>query len=919
MLRLLFSILFISYVSAAAAQQNANTILVMDGSGSMWGQIDGVNKIVIARDVVGDLLDSFPQDQNLGLTVYGHRERGNCADIETVVAPGSDTKAQIRDAVNAINPRGKTPMTDAIIAAAEALRYTEEAATVILVSDGIETCNPDPCAAAQALEEAGINFTAHVVGFDVTDPAALAQMQCLAEETGGQFLTAANASELTTALTTVVAEPVYVPQTVKLVGVLQRGGPEITEPIRWNILPETGANIDGNGPGFALDLPGGGYNVVGIRETDSAEAGITFDVAALETDQGQRVEVVFPEPEPAPTEVTFRAVIGTATGAVIDTPVFWDISSEADGMILEEETANPLQAMLKQGSHTVTAYWAEQEVSSPSRQFIVTADPREIVVVFEPPAITASIGAPSTAVAGSTIEVTWDGPANTGDYIGIGKTGVSGSARWRNYAPVADGMPLQLLVPPEPGQYAISYFDDATKDVLGAAQIDVLPAEITISGPAEVSVSEAFEVAWTGPDYSEDFIGVGIVGASGSAQWKNYTPTAEGSPLTLRAPAAPGDYVIKYFFNQENWPAFEVPLTVVEPQVSLTAPSEADVSQMIEVAWTGPNTPGDFVGIGRVGASGSGQWRNYTSTADGNPLQLMTPSEPGDYVIKYFLDQGNTPLFEIPITLREPEVSLTAPANAEVSTMIEVSWSGPNTPGDFIGIGVVGASGSAQWRNYAETSTGNPVQLLVPAKPGDYVIKYFLNQRNTPLLEEPISVTPARVTMEVPSVATGGAVIEIPWTGPNHSGDFVGIGVSGASGSAQWKSYAKTSDGSPARLRVPTAGGDYVVKYFLDQRNTPVLTIPVSVTTPPATLNAPSDAASGSMIEVAWTGPNYDGDYIGIGKRGASGSGQWRAYGATADGAVLTIALPDEPGDYLIQYFVSADRTAIAERALTIR
>ncbi len=61
--------------STAFAQDRPNTILVMDGSGSMWGQIDGVAKITIAQDVVGDLLESIPT------------ERGNCTDIETVVAP----------------------------------------------------------------------------------------------------------------------------------------------------------------------------------------------------------------------------------------------------------------------------------------------------------------------------------------------------------------------------------------------------------------------------------------------------------------------------------------------------------------------------------------------------------------------------------------------------------------------------------------------------------------------------------------------------------------------------------------------------------------------------------------------------------------------------------------------------------------
>ena len=152
----LFTAIFLPF--AAQAQERPDTILVMDGSGSMWGQIDGVNKIVIAREVVAEILGDFPADQGLGLTAYGHRTEGDCSDIETLVAPAPGTAPQIIASVNGINPRGKTPMTDAVIAAAEALGYREGPATVILVSDGIETCNPDPCAAARALEAGGGRF-----------------------------------------------------------------------------------------------------------------------------------------------------------------------------------------------------------------------------------------------------------------------------------------------------------------------------------------------------------------------------------------------------------------------------------------------------------------------------------------------------------------------------------------------------------------------------------------------------------------------------------------------------------------------------------------------------------------------------------------------------------------------------------------
>ena len=65
----------------AIAQERPGTILVLDASGSMWGQIDGVNKITIAREVVADILADFPAEQDLGFVTYGHRERGDCTDI----------------------------------------------------------------------------------------------------------------------------------------------------------------------------------------------------------------------------------------------------------------------------------------------------------------------------------------------------------------------------------------------------------------------------------------------------------------------------------------------------------------------------------------------------------------------------------------------------------------------------------------------------------------------------------------------------------------------------------------------------------------------------------------------------------------------------------------------------------------------
>ena len=111
-------------------------------------------------------------------------------------------------------------MTAAIRQAAEALRYKDRPATVILFSDGIETCNADPCAAAEELKKSGVDFTVHVVGFGTTADENR-QLQCIADRTGGRFLGAGNAAELKTAMAKtvqLVAKPEPPKQNVVKVG-----------------------------------------------------------------------------------------------------------------------------------------------------------------------------------------------------------------------------------------------------------------------------------------------------------------------------------------------------------------------------------------------------------------------------------------------------------------------------------------------------------------------------------------------------------------------------------------------------------------------------------------------------------------------------------------------------------------------------
>ena len=169
-----------SLVPSHAADKS---IIVFDASGSMWAQIDGKSRIEIAKETVRSVIGSLPADAELGLMAYGHRDKGSCTDIELLVPPAAGTGPAIIAATDKINPKGKTPLTEAVKRAAEALKYTEEKATVILVTDGLETCNADPCALGTELEKTGVDFTAHVVGFGLSAEEGK-KVACLARPSG---------------------------------------------------------------------------------------------------------------------------------------------------------------------------------------------------------------------------------------------------------------------------------------------------------------------------------------------------------------------------------------------------------------------------------------------------------------------------------------------------------------------------------------------------------------------------------------------------------------------------------------------------------------------------------------------------------------------------------------------------------------
>lgn len=212
--------------ATAAAKAETNMLFILDASNSMWGQDDdGVVKIESAKKVLETYLSDLPSDTKVGLMAYGHRVKGDCNDVETLVAIGGEAPAQIVRRVKSILPKGKTPIAGAIQAsAANFTGLEEENNNVVLISDGIESCDGDPCGEAGTLVSRGINVKVHVVGFDV-DPETRAQLECIAEKGKGRYFDAENAATLMEAM-------VEIQQVAQAAPEPEPTGPIITEVFR---------------------------------------------------------------------------------------------------------------------------------------------------------------------------------------------------------------------------------------------------------------------------------------------------------------------------------------------------------------------------------------------------------------------------------------------------------------------------------------------------------------------------------------------------------------------------------------------------------------------------------------------------------------------------------------------------------------
>ena len=445
------------------------TLLILDASGSMWGQIDGTAKIEIAKDVVKKTVKNF-ENTELGLMAYGHRRKGDCSDIEILTSPKKDNAKNISDMVDGISPKGMTPMGDSVLMAAESLKYTEQKATVILVSDGIETCDVDLCELGKKLEETGVDFTAHVIGFDMTEEQTIG-LKCLASETGGTFNSAKNADDLSEALE----------ETVEAASCSKEklGAAIITVPEKVNVNQKFG---------FTWTGPNNRNDKIGIFPKDETDwNNHLYTMGYLDSKNGQ----------------------GKLTSPIISGE--YDVIYFADcGSILGR-----------------TSFLVEE--------------------------VTASLNIPQTVTAGGVMNISWTGPNNHNDAIGVFP---KGSTEWNDHLYTMSYLDSKngqgkLTSPLEIGDYDVLYWLGGDK-ILDRKSFTVTEATANLMTiPQTISKETEFEITWTGPKNKGNAI---TILPKGSSNWNDHVGgnlynINDKNKGNLTTPKQIGEYDVVYWLH----------------------------------------------------------------------------------------------------------------------------------------------------------------------------------------------------------------------------------------------------------------------------------------------------------------------------------------------------------------------------------
>lgn len=743
-----------SWAQTAVAPVGAGrAMIVLDASGSMWAPVGGRARIEVAREALGELLKGWDPKVEVGLIAYGHRRKNDCQDIEVLSPAGPVDAAKLNALAGRITPQGMTPLSAAVKQAAEALKYTERRATVILISDGIETCKADPCALGAELKRLGVDLRAHVIGFAVQrqDEGGL---RCLASATGGKYFSAGDAAQLREALRAAGQEAAAPPKPVAPPTV-KPAPPKITLNAPKTVIAGDTLQVGWSGATARSDTIG--FTVPRNEVVSGNSVDTTQNPASLRApDKPGAYEIVYQDSgtgrivarvpiEVTPARATLEAVETITIGGTVD--VAWTGPNNPGDFIT---IVPPAAANAEHRDFSTTDGGSPAKVRVPDRAGTyeiryVTGQQYEILARRTVVALAARVElfAQDQAPAGASIPVKWAGaPNNPGDFITVVRPDAERGAYTVFFGPRdVDPENATLRLPPQPGLYEIRYVTAQTNEILARRPVIAAATTATLDAPASAPAGSRIKVAWTGPDNDDDFITV-VPSDAPKGQYTQYFNTKGLNPddATLQLPTRPGTYEIRYVVGGSNETLARLAITVTAVQATLDAPAAAPAGARIRVKWTGPNNEGDFITVVKADDE-RGAHTNYFGPRDTDPEdgRLTLPARPGEYEVRYVTGGDARVLARAKIRAEAFVITIDAPQSVAAGKEFEFKWTGPKIADNVFAL--ARPDGDVDAGEVILNADGDEeIRMMAPDQPGTYELRYVVPSLKRVLAKKTIVV-----------------------------------------------------------------------------------------------------------------------------------------------------------------------------------
>ena len=617
------------------AAKPAAVEIVLDASGAMLATgTEGspvharTREAVIAVVAEAAALDP---DLTIGLRLAGSRSTSDvvesCSVSNLALRGAAADPDQWVSTLDVVEPRGMRPLIETVVSAVADLKTAGGNRRVVVVTSGDDQCGASPLQVATALAASERPIDLRMVGLDL-DQSALDRFRAVPTRN------ATTAEELVNALRWAVLDIDDAPRSMGVLHLelIDDNADPAAVVIRFDDLATGASRTEMVAGESTIELATGRYRL------------------AVETATGGRLEfrdLLVTAGADTTASLDLRPMPPVSVGIATESPIAgvrtWvDIAGSApeSSLLFADENGLSVSRMEDPTAHDG---WIFLPPATGALDLLLVGPVSGGVrrVLARNPTIVVSGGPSLTALdeveTGEPFLVEWTGFPINGDFVGLVPRG-GAPTELTGCTPVGEPTELWFTAPVTDAELDLIYVDGSSLTVAARHPLNIVAPRVKLAAPSRITAGESFEIVWSGPEGDEDFLSMALSGTP-DGDYLQWARTEDGNPTTFRAPKTPGVYEARYIDGESGEALGRTAIEVTAISVVLRTPATARAGLRVEVHWTGPASPGDFLTISKPNFPPR-RYLDWASTTAGSPLTLAAPSRPGAYEIRYVSGGG---------------------------------------------------------------------------------------------------------------------------------------------------------------------------------------------------------------------------------------------------------------------------------------